>query len=453
MTDFQRRRHPFRMTAGGLLVVLLSAAGSATGCFKGSDGPLLSFLGNSRMVVLLKGTYASDAPLDFGEINGNRIFLSTTDSAVLATSLESAAVTGCQPYANPNCIPAYNQLPIFLDIGEIRVSSREPGNDDLLGIDNADRSAEFWDVVANERQVYCSTLYTLDTNEDSCELGGIVRYNELMNGNGVIYPSTDIAAGIYYHAGIFTRALATGWGIREGVVALDRFDNADIFGVNITPYIQYEPNVDAAAQQLLPPDWFPLHYSSSFNPHGAMIKDDATYNTIVLEIRFNLKENLMVHSFTDEANRRTQAITFSDWRRAHNDTSADLGINQGGNVLVRARMFYPDITSTLNISGGVRSRRHYYTLEHASDVNRDIQLPVGATPVRDGSNNVIKNTMPGSYVLQCRYDCKHDGYPEQVLSATGAFDVGVGPGFATQSLPCGCGINPPSGCDADPGCY
>ncbi|MBX7059292.1 MAG: hypothetical protein K1X75_14600 [Leptospirales bacterium] len=433
--------------------LLLAAMPSLPGCFKGSDGPLLSFLTNSRLIILLKGTYASDRPLEFYEINSNRIFLSSTDTALLSAGLKQATTTGCTPFVDPLCLPPLSQLPIFLDFGEVRLSSREPGNDELLGVDDEESSQGFWDIASNERQVYCSTTYTLDSSRDNCKLGGVANFYELMNGNGVIYPGRDVAAGIYYHAGVYARALATGWGLRNGVLALSTFDNNDIVGVRITPYVQYDPNIDSTTQQLIPADWFPMHYSSSLNPHGAMIKDDATYTPVVLEIRFNIKENLMVHSFTDEGNRSALAVAFSDWRRPHNDNGADLGLNMGGNVLSRARMFYPDVTSTLTISGGVQSPRHYYALEYSTDATRDIQLPVSATPVRNGSNNTMRNVMAGTYVLQCRYDCKHDGYPELVQSEVGPFEIGTGPGLAAQSLACGCGINPPSGCDADPPCY
>ena len=173
---------------------------------------------------------------------------------------------------------------------------------------------------------------------------------------------------------------------------------------------------------------------------------------MVLEIRFNIKENLMIHALNN-AGQQQEVVTFSDWRRAHTITGSDLGFNMGGNVLTRARVYYPNLTSTLVISGGVQSERHYYAVYLTPETQQGENLPLAATPVRGGSDNTLGNLMTGTYTLQCRYDCNNDGYPELILREDTPFVIAQGPGFATRSLPCGCGIDPPTGCAADTGCY
>lgn len=442
----RRRNGAARRTT--LLALIACLALPAVRCEGSGDGaPLLAFLFNSRLALILKGTYATDRPLEFSQINNNRLFIDDDDSILNATTLRFPDASGCRPFIDPDCVPNYNQLPMYLDIGEVRVSSQGFLNDELSGIDTSQASQEFWDVVAAERQVYCSQPYAQDFDTDSCfDTGGLINYQEFMNGRGALYPSTDIAAGAYYHAGIYVRGIVTGWGLTSGVISQDDFDNNDILGTNITPYVQYDPNVDEVSQQLLPPDWFPLHYSAEFGMETLMVKD-FSYNAIVLEVRSNIKENLMLHSFVNNQGENQIAVSFSDWRRGHTDQTSDRGLNQGGNVLTRGRMFYPDYTSTLTIDGGTASTRHYYALYVSNAENKNEHLPYAATPVRQGSDNTLENIMPAPYVLQCRYDCRHDGYPEAVLSQSEEFIVGQGPGIVLRSLPCGSPPPADLGCD------
>ena len=189
---------------------------TSTACFNGDDGlPILSNLFNSRLVVILKGTYATDRPLEFAEINNNRIFNDADDNTAF---VRNPVDNGCIPYVQPDCVPSYSDLPIFIDIGEIRLSSKNFGDAELNLVDSSESSEEFWDVVSDERQVYCNQLYSIDFSEDACfRTGGLINFVEFMNGRGALYPSRDIGAEVYYHAGIFVRAFATGWGFAAGL--------------------------------------------------------------------------------------------------------------------------------------------------------------------------------------------------------------------------------------------
>ncbi|MEQ9363879.1 MAG: hypothetical protein RIF32_06540, partial [Leptospirales bacterium] len=347
---------------------------SSTACFNGDDGlPILSTLFNNRLVVILKGTYATDRPLEFAQINNNRIFNDADDDTAF---IRNPVDNGCVPYVEPNCVPTYSDLPIFIDIGEIRLSSKNFGDVELNLVDSSESSEEFWDVVSDERQVYCNQLYSIDFSEDACfRTGGLINFVEFMNGRGALYPSREIGAEVYYHAGVFMRAFATGWGIAAGALAEDRFDNKDIIGSNVIPLLNYDPNTDAVNQQLLAPDWFPLHHTVVFGQETTLIKD-FYYNAVVLEIRSNIKENLMTHSFQNANGDNQVVVTMSDWRRNHDDSAADLGLNMGGSVLTRARMFYPDLVNTMVIDGGVASKRHYYSVFITNEDAKAENLPL-----------------------------------------------------------------------------
>lgn len=436
-------------------IALLLPLAMPVACFNGDDGlPILSSLFNNRTVVILKGTYATDRPLEFSEINNNRLFFDPDNNVLF---VRNPVDDGCTPYVNPDCVPRYSDLPIFIDIGEIRLSSKNFGDTELNLVDSAESSDEFWDVVSDKRQVYCNQFYSVDFSEDACfQTGGLVNFQEFMNGRGALYPSRDIGSEVYLHAGIFVRAFATGWGFVNGALAEDRFDNKDIIGSNVIPLLNYDPNTDQVNQQILAPDWFPLHHTVVLGQETTLIKDFAN-NTVVLEIRSNIKENLMLHSFQNASSNNQVVVTTSDWRRNHDDDFADKGINMGGNVLTRARMFYPDLVNTMVIDGGVASNRHYYAVYITNEDAKSDNLPLAATPVRNGADNQLTNLMAQPYTLQCRYDCNYDGYPELVLSESAQINVGPGPGFVFTSQPCGCGIDSAAvaanGCTAHPGCY
>lgn len=383
----------------------------------GEGNALLSLLVNRRMIVMLKGTYATDSPLAFSELNNNQLFRDADDSV------------------NVDNIPAYSDLPIYIDFGEIRLSSKF-GTPILIS--NNDDAVAFWDVLTSGRQVYCSQIYSFDPLNDRClSTGGLINFRDFMNGNGAIYPSRDVGPGIYPHAGVFVRAIATGYSKDDATVSIDRFDNNDIFGHNIIQNVNYDPGVDAAQKQILLPQFFPLLHPS--HAPGYLVVDDS-YQPIILEIRFNLKENLMVHSYPNGSSRTQTIVSFSDWRKNH---AGQFDI--GGAVLTRARMIYPGYASSLTITGGVETtpNRFYYALYFQVEEKKDETLPIAATPVRNGSN-VLANIMPGisTYLLQCRYDCKYDGYPEVVVTET-PFEMQLGP--RTVDLACGNAV--PAGCD------
>ena len=391
------------------------------------DNLLLSLLMNNRMTVLLKGTFATDDPLDPSQINGNAIFLDPDEPTPIDT----------------NGMPSYKNLPFYLDIGEIRMSSKL---DPLMFIDSAKKSAKFWDTLSPYRQVYCSQLYSVDPDLDSCGLGGLVNYVEFMNGRGAVYPSQDVGAATYTHVGVFLRSIVTGYGRVNGVKAYAKFDNNDVAGVNLMVRSNYNPDSSSTERQLLPPQFFPLEYDVAMGQQVVM-DQDFSLRPIILEIRFNMKENFMAHSITTSQGLNATLVGFSDWRKNH--------VGQeyiGGSVLSRARMIYPDMSTQVKITGGTESNRHYYALyitnecadfngKQICDKNTDF-LPLAATPVRNGKST-LKDIMGGSYILQCRYDAVYDGYPEQVLSEK---IITVPQGPDELEIACDCGASTTTGC-------
>lgn len=421
-----------KVTRGALLAVFGIAGILLPACGNGDDGnSLLSRLSNNRMKLILKGTYASDRPLAFEQINNNQLFRDTDDTVDISG------------------VPTYANLPIFIDIGEVRLSTKAflQGLESIT--DNED-SEDFWDVFSTKRQVYCSHPYATDFDNDACfQTGGFINYIEFMNGRGAVFPTRDVGPGTYTHAAIYIRQLVTGYSRAGGALVETRFDNNKILDAqNVAPLMNYDAGTDAAQQQLLAPQFFPLHHTVVWGQQPYMHVEDSFFPLIV-EIRFNLKENLMLHSFTDGNGLARTVVAVSDWRKPHAAQP-----EMGGNVLTRARMFYSDFVRDLRISGGTFTTRHYYAIyiqNECIDSNGAVgcvvedQLPLAATPVRNGSDNTMANLSPGNYRLQCRYDANGDGYPEAVLGSVDFTHV-QGPG-EEQQISCSCGSSTTVGCN------
>lgn len=399
-------------------------------CKKNSAPPLLSLLYNNKITLILKATYASDRPLSFSEINNNQLFIDSNNS----TSTEPIDTSG---------VPSYSDLPIFLDIGEIRVSTKAPLSN-LSNITNQEDSEDFWDVLAPTRQVYCNKIYNTNIELNSClKNNGFLAFNLLMDGTGVIYPSRDVGVGIYLHGGIFFRSIFTGFARLGGTDYIGRFDNTEYIGADIIRFVNYDPDADSGTVAILPAQFFPLHHITYPGTEHVTIYSE--YIPTIVEFRFNLKENLMLHSFQDlNSGEYFTFVGFSDWRKNHEAQS-----NSGGNVLLRMRMIYPSWSNKIRINGGTYTTRHYYALYYQNECsdgscNRDNDLlPLAATPVRNGNDNILNDIMPGNYVLQCRYDDVYDGYPEKVLSE---IPIEVSGYNQTIEINCNCGYSTTSGC-------
>ena len=407
---------------------------------------VLSYLYNSPMTIILKGTYATDRPLDWAEINNNQLFVDADDNL----TLRHEAQHGCSPSMETDCVPAYDKLPIYLDVGDVRVSK---STSSINRINSSSFTERFWDLASSRRQVYCSQYYTSGGPNDTCRHNkGLALYKAFMDGSGAIYPSRDISNTNYTYTGVFVRRFMTGWATvmnADGTrLVKDTFDNnQDLTGRVITLQVSSNPPLPEGSEEEEDSNtrqWFPLHYSLGL---GHTLKKEDEYFRTILEIRFNIKENLMVHSYSNLSSSTTTVVAFSDWRHNHqNDTSRNISDNArlGGNVLSRARFFSPHRVSIIEINNTsipVTPIRHYFALYREGETDKQDQLPYAATPARAGNDNVLNHIMPGRYVLECREDSVRDGYPELTVSSVAPMliEVPQEPERLGVSYPCGGG--------------
>ncbi len=405
------------------------------GTYRGVAFPVISSLFNARVLLLIKLTYATDSPLEWDEINNGQIYRD-----------EFGTGAGLNPAPDFNGLPSIKDLNWFIDIGEVRISSRfnfgvscletVSPNCGYATLNSLLATRKFWDKIATERQVYCTTIYAFD---DACKRttrGTYKLATELFfNGEGVKYPAVDPTAEAfinenipvdniinggtnytrYYYSGIFIRNFITGWGRENNALITNtRFDNNTIFtgGTNIVPRLNFSPGAtDAQKNSILAPQMFPLFYAAGPQHQDFDIRPG--FDPYILEIRANLKENMMVHSFVTQNNTIQTMVGVSDWRKPHSGEQ-----DMGGNVLTRARVVYPEMAASLDITGGTRNLSYYYTIYRKDENDFANYLPLAATPVK-GTINKIKYLNPGEYRIRCVGDLKKnitingtDGFPE-----------------------------------------
>ena len=386
---------------------------------------LFSELINNRVRIFLKGTYATDSPLEFAQINGNRIFFDLDDQ--LADLQHQTDGCNLEEKGNTDylkCVPSYDNIPIYVDIGGIRLSSQTKNIDSIT---NTDESDDFWETISERRQVYCSQIYTTKTSIDSCRSNnGIEKFQQFMDGSGAEYPASNISSQNYLHVGVFIRSIITGWGNVMDTPTFSNFDRALVRGTEIRSLVGSSNPLEAEPPPLNPrgiSEWFPLHFRIGQGQDLFFMPENIP---AILEIRFNIKENMMVHSYQDILNRNVRIISFSDWRKNHQHTEGTTNSQFiGGNVLTRARFYYPQLVSQIRIQNSQGdSIFHYYSLygveEEIDSVNH---LPYAATPARSGNNNILNFIMPGKYRLECRHDEIRDGYPEKSIES---MEIAVG---------------------------
>ncbi|EQA54070.1 LIC11270 family surface protein [Leptospira kmetyi] len=382
---------------------------------KGSSDPVISTLFNQRMLLLVKGTYATDNPIGFEAYSGGT-----------GQIYQDNAGTGLDPIPDLTGMPLAQNLPIFIDIGEIRISTKyEQGLYNLSLIKNVKDTKKFWDDIAPNRQVFCTIPYT--TNSNSCRLNdGELKAIQFFNGEGVVYPSNDPTSATdlgafgngpvqFYYTGLYLRNLVTAWATEPGLTFsnLTLFDNYRVPGINIVPRLSYKPGADATTKTIFPPLVFPALYTADNGDEDMIIHPG--FDPYILEVRINLKENLMVHSYVSSLGGVRTLVGVSDWKADSNHNGES---DMGGGLLLRSRIIRPEIASSLTVLGGTASTTHYYGVYRSVELDMDNKLPLMASPVQ-GAATKLKYIHPGEYRLRCLGDlARVDGYPETVVRET-----------------------------------
>ena len=425
-------------------VLLLSIVLTQSSCGQA----LISQLLHHEQKLILKGSYASDTPLQRSEINDDKLFV---DAGLSQTYKHQSDTPNCNPLEGL-CLPSYSNLDIYLDIGEFQF---------------VDASGSFH-VANRQSQIYCSK-----TDIEVCNNENTTDFELLLNGDGIIFPIQDLPQAEYTGVDFYVRRLITGWAhnSENATQTTSSFNLRTINGANVldltnsTSNVSVEApiradrtfnandtdttktlitdtpigNISTAISQNLHISSQPwLRYRQNQGTEDNPIMSDLifqdTEETPVIEVRFNLLENLMLYEYQSSTDGPTISyVSFSDWRVNRRSLQAE----SGGNVLVRARLFYPSQVSQLQITNtndGISSaNKYYYALFRQNELKMDNQteqekktqrdsvlvnyLPYAATPARSGSSNSLKHLMPGDYTLFCLRDIDED------TNGDGNFDI------------------------------
>ncbi len=392
---------------------------------------VFSPLVNTRLELILKGTYESNNPADFGalfEDDGSATLRSIYSSSAMNTTWN--AVTK-------------DDLKWYIDIAEIRISTR---TDDFSG----DDPETYWSLFARDRMLMCSTYNSNESGKelDSCrEKDGISQLANFFS-NGISYPASDIGQGTYKHMAIYFRKLITSpaYSFALDGTSADmqkvNFDNQPVNGYNVLSLMQDSPGGDG--ESLL----FPLHNNNLSLP---VTNDGKPY---VIETRIFLK-NLMMKHTAKTSSGWLSFISPSDWAENHlYDTDSDAG-KVGGNVLMTARLYYPDNVGSIEATGGTIGD-YIVVVPAGSTFTPTTELPYAATTA---DHRIITNLPPGTYdvyatcdkiKMQCTADvgttlndCSaesgvpgQDGFPETKVACD--TNVVVTAGATTNSNGCTC---------------
>lgn len=332
-----------------------------------SNQPLLSELVNTRMTLVLKGTYES---------NGNV----TTQPSLLPYKYSTV---GGAAGSNSDS----SSFKIYLDLADIRLASGNgPGKD----------PKKYWQYFAQERVVMCPDTSSISGRVLTycSSTGGIEKHTSFFNGNGITLSSAvDVEAKTYNHLAVFFRKFVSypaftyssaGAKTNDNTVA---FDGQKIYGDNAGLNYFFSKSDDTSSTT---PRLIPLENKNL----SITIPDDN--QPFVLEVRIFINGLLMKHLTKLDNGNYISFIGPSDWSQNNYDMSGKLG----GNFTLTARVYQPNNVGSITTSAALRA-----------------VVPAGTTfsgkalPIAASSSGTITNLAPGKYDVYTTAADSASGFP------------------------------------------
>lgn len=383
---------------------------------------VFSSLVNTRMKIILKGTYETNNSYDAQP-------LYTNDSL---SSLISGTLSGSELASENASLTQQSQLKYYIDIAEIRMATGR-------GAPTGGNARDYWSFPARNRNLFCSKVTSNSgRNFNNCSKeDGREKLTALLD-NGLEIESSDVPSGVYPHVGIFFRRLIVDPSFSYNssgngkTVIRAFFENQAINGVDIENDYQFSPS------NLTVPMMFPLE-NKDLNVR--VFEGDEPF---VVEIRFFLKNLMMKHVRSVSGGYRT-FIGPSDWLYNHDYNGQHSG-RLGGHFIMSARSYMPSSVGSIQVNSNLGAYPHYYGVVPAGSAFDPKQgLPLAATRADTGH---ITNLPEGQYDLYRTCDVKictsancdqagTDGYPE-TAKACGVNPVSVVAGATASVAGCAC---------------
>ncbi|MBN2158843.1 MAG: hypothetical protein JW807_05565 [Spirochaetes bacterium] len=312
--------------------------------------PLLTDIGTSKLIIVLKGTYESNSPMywDMPEACASR------DGDGKCTAYTPQHETLVQDDSVIHCTAPLDINPngFMLDIAEVKLADAK------------------------------SNLYKLSDYRQKFAFG-LNDVDPFFNGIGTIINSDDVPSNIYPVVGIYVRKMLTD-NAKKYVVDTDGWNSSltwDIFAESELPAFnfnrfQYNSMYDRLRYEAT--------YINRVFPLLVRIKDQVTQGTgmyfnmknqvTVLEIRMVVKNFLKKYEYlssSDESFSLVHYYAFSDWLNDVQDNERYIG----GNILTVARSYIVGMTGSIPGRNGRSHDAHIIAIPHGEDV-RDYTLEV-----------------------------------------------------------------------------
>ncbi len=415
-----------RKKAIPLIVLILLAVTSCTGEL------VFSSLANTRLQLIVKGTYETNDPADW---LGNFFNDDGYDAAVTdLTGSEFHSQTQAQTPAN---------LKWYIDLAEIRLAR---GNGRPSGRDPED----YWQFISQDRVLLCSQYNALQnrTLKNCREQNGREKLNQFFR-EGFEMKAYDIRAGRYNHLAMYFRKVivtpAAFFNTLSGEKITDAtatFENRGVIGYDIEE--RFQVKVGGSSVPLM----FPLEKKN------LVLDIPNDEEPFVLETRVFFKNNMMRHVVRTSTTLGSFVyfIAPSDHAINHQYDSLVEAGRLGGNIALAARIYKPSQSGSVDVSG--------ITVAGGNTINYIAAIPAGLTfdpstslayaATKANGAGVIKNLPAGEYNIIGLCDKKRretgdvlqngeDGYPETASPACAIVNITAGAtsnaGIATCSCP------------------
>lgn len=339
--------------------------------FTCSNHPVLSDLANSRMELVLKGTYTS---------NGVETRQAT---------LKNYKYSGLSNAASNNSDS--NSFKLYIDLGELRMAKGSgPGRD----------PSKYWSSFFRGRIALCDSTIASDgrTLQSCAENNGKQKLEDFLTGRGISLPTNDVGSGHYNHIALFVRKFSSSpsftYDANGNSTKTNKtvFDNERIYGAHAGQAYYLHPNDSSEGV----PRLFPLENK---NVSIDIPDNDLPY---VLEVRVMVNGLLMKHVQTNDSGGYISFIGPANWLENVYDKSGKLG----GNFAITARAYQPHNVGNFRGSGTTT----LYAVVKAGSSFDGKALPYAA------AKGTITNLPPASYDVYTVTDSNNDGFFETASS-------------------------------------
>ena len=363
-------------------VITIIAAVSALGALNCGKEPLLTNLETNQLMVVLKGTYESNSPMDWA-----------MPTACQNSSLRTDGTMACDTYTAGHLSQVQDDSVVICD-------GRDSGI--AYGKDDSNPSVFMIDIAEMVLMDYKSTKHKFSNYRQTYAFG-LGDGDPMFNGAGYLLDNDDVPSKAYAALGIYVRKMLLN-GARNYAPDKDGWRSSpiwDVFAENELPSYNFN-------KYQMHSYYDTLRYESSFfnrvypiiipiSDMKGMIFSDK-FPVTVLEVRFVVKNFIKKYEISTVSGGINNAIHFygfSDWLQ---DVQADDTVI-GGNILIVARWYVPGLTGKITGTNGGANDAHVIAIPHdPSGLNiNNYTIPYDPYTVPPKPSGTLRQNNPANF--------------------------------------------------------